>query len=195
MGTDRTAARKRGRPTGVERERRRDEIIDAAVALFVEHGYQGVSLDDIAASAQVTKRTIYAYIGDRSEIFVAAVERLRLRTLQRAAGPDDTLESLAVEIVGALHSDEGVGLHRLMITEASRFDDLAARFYADGPEAYIAALRSRLPQPSRERAAALFTLLLGERHRQRLLGLRPAPTARQAREQARTALRLLGLGA
>ncbi|WP_217427996.1 TetR/AcrR family transcriptional regulator [Microlunatus speluncae] len=185
--------RKRGRPTGAERERRRDELLDAAVRLFVERGFQGVSLDDIAAAARVTKRTIYAYFGDRSEIFVAAVERLRLRTIDLAGGPDDSLEQLAVRIVEALHSDQGIGLHRLMITEAHAFDGLAARFYSDGPAAYIAALRVRLPEPDLTLARSLFTLLLGERHRQRLLGLSPAPTPRQSREQARSALRVLGL--
>ncbi len=193
MITDETGPRKRGRPTGAERARRRDEILDAAVELFVDRGFQGVALDDVATRARVTKRTIYAYFGDRAEIFVAAVERLRRRTLDLAGGPDDSLEQLAVRIVQALHSDEGIGLHRLMITEAYAFDDLAARFYRDGPTAYIAALRDRLPEPDQELARSLFTLLLGERHRQRLLGLRPAPTPRQAREQARAALRLLGL--
>jgi AcrR family transcriptional regulator len=185
-----TGARKRGRPTASERAQRRDDILDAAVRLLIADGYAQVTLDDVVAAARVTKRTIYAYFGDRTEIFLAAVERLRTRTL---AEPDehDSLEELAAKIVHALHSDEAIGLHRLMITEARSFPDLAARFYEDGPRTYIAALRERLPTAVADRAEALFGLLLGEAHRERLLGLRPAPSRAAARAHALAALALV----
>ncbi|MEU4777704.1 TetR/AcrR family transcriptional regulator [Micromonospora sp. NPDC023633] len=185
--------RKRGRPTEAERTRRRDEILDAAVHLFVAGGFGQVSLDDVAATAHVAKRTIYSYFGDRTEMFVAAVERLRQRTLGPAGDEDDTLTGLATKIVSALHSDEAIGLHRLMVTEAHAFPDLAKRFYRDGPESYIRALGERLPEPDPDLARALFTLLLGEPHRQRLLGLRAAPTRAEARGHAVAALTQLGL--
>ncbi|WP_219514283.1 TetR/AcrR family transcriptional regulator [Nonomuraea ceibae] len=185
--------RKRGRPTADERERRRDEILDAAVRLFVADGYQGMSIDRLVAAAKVTKRTVYSYVGDKPEIFAAAVERLRRRTLEPVAGEDETLARLATRIVFTLHSDEAVGLHRLMIAEAGGFPGLAARFYREGPDEYVAALLTRLPEPDPALAEALFALLLGEPHRRRLLGLLPAPTESRAREQAAAALRLLGL--
>ncbi|MET7339505.1 TetR/AcrR family transcriptional regulator [Nonomuraea sp. NPDC005650] len=185
--------RKRGRPTAQERAQRRDEILDAAVRLFVSEGFHSVSLDDVAARARVTKRTIYAYFGSKTEIFLAAVERLRQRTLGLAGSEEDALADLAARIVLALHSDEAIGLHRLMIIEAYTFTDLAQRFYQDGPESYIQALNERLPQPDLDRARALFTLLLGEPHRQRLLALRPPPSPAGARAHALEALRQLGL--
>lgn len=186
-------ARKRGRPTEQERERRRDDILDAAVRLLIADGFGEVTLDDIRAEAHVTKRTIYAYFGDRTEIFLAAVERLRDRTLHAPAA-DDSLEELAVKIVLALHSDEAVGLHRLMIAESRSFPELSASFYRDGPERYIDALNARLPQADPARAAALFALLLGEPHRRRLLGLDAAPDRRAAENQARAALALVTPG-
>lgn len=184
-------ARKRGRPTESERAQRRDDILDAAVRLLIADGYPQVTLDDIRAEAHVTKRTIYAYFGDRAEIFLAAVERLRDRTLAR---PDegDGLEQLASKIVFALQSDEAIGLHRLMIAEARTFPQLAAAFYHDGPESYVAALDLRLPESDPPRAEALFALLLGESHRRRLLGLAEAPTRTEAAALARVALDLLG---
>ncbi|BBA96421.1 putative TetR family transcriptional regulator [Actinacidiphila reveromycinica] len=180
-------ARKRGRPTAAERAQRRDEILDAAVRLFVAGGFEQVTLDDIAARAHVTKRTIYAYVGDRTEIFLAAVERLRERALEQPVR-EDGLVDLAAKIVFALHGDEAVGLHRLMITEAHRFPDLARRFYDDGPRGYVAALADRLTPPDPETAEALFALLLGEPHRRRLLGLAPAPTRQAAAAHARSAV-------
>ncbi|GAA4178113.1 TetR/AcrR family transcriptional regulator [Gryllotalpicola koreensis] len=185
-------ARKRGRPTDAERSQRRDDILDAAVRLFLAGGFEQVTLDDIAPEAHVTKRTIYAYFGDRTEIFLAAVERLRDRTLRPPARGKD-LNDLAAEIVFTLHSDEAVGLHRLMIAESRRFPELARRFYEDGPRGYIAALSEHLGTPDAAQAEALFALLLGERHRQRLLGLLPAPTRPAAAAHARDAIeRLVG---
>ncbi|MCK2037212.1 TetR/AcrR family transcriptional regulator [Microbacterium sp. SSW1-49] len=186
--------RKRGRPTEAERTQRRDDILDVAVQLFAARGFHQVTLDDIAGEAHVTKRTIYAYFGDRTEIFLASVERLRDRTVHRG-GADGSLEELAVMMVRALHSDEAIALHRLMIIEAEAFPELARRFYDEGPRAYISALRERIPEGHDAMASALFALLLGEPHRQRLLGLAPAPSDATARRHARAALAQLGLAA
>ncbi len=187
-----SVARKRGRPTARERTARRDEILDAAVRLFSARGFEGVTLDDVAAEAHVTKRTIYAYYGDRTALFLAAVERLRDRALWEPSGADDVTE-LAGTIVFALHSDEAVGLHRLVISEARRFPELARRFYQDGPQAYIAAIGQRLPEDDTARAEQVFGLLLGEPHRRRLLGLAPAPSRVDAAAYARSVLREFGL--
>lgn len=184
--------RKRGRPTEAERAQRRDDILDAAVRLFIDEGFERVTLDDIVVAAHVTKRTIYAYFGDRTEIFLAAVERLRDRTVHEPAH-DDGLGRLAAKIVFTLHSDEAVGLHRLMIAESRRFPELARRFYEDGPRGYIAALQARLAGADPARAETLFALLLGEPHRQRLLGLRPAPGRTAAASHAHAVLTELGL--
>ncbi|GAA1800391.1 TetR/AcrR family transcriptional regulator [Leucobacter iarius] len=184
--------RKRGRPTGAERAQRRDDIIDAAVRLFVERGFARVTFDDLREEARVTKRTIYADFADRSEVFLAAVERLRDRALA-APAEHHGLPEAAATIVFALHSDEAIGLHRLVIAEARTFPGLAERFYADGPAAYIAALRQRMPDRSVDRAEALFALLLGEPHRKRLLGLTSAPTRAEAESQALAAIAALGL--
>lgn len=190
--SDAAAVRKRGRPTEAERSQRRDDIVDAAVGLFAREGFEPVTLDRIAAAAHVAKRTIYALIGDRTDVFLAAVERLRERALHDT-GAEEGLEGLATNIVLALHSDDAVGLHRLAIGESRRFPELAIRFYDDGPRSYVAALRARLPEPDGGRAEALFALLLGEPHRQRLLGLRGAPAAETAAAHARSALLALGL--
>jgi AcrR family transcriptional regulator len=188
-----SVARKRGRPTARERTARRDEILDAAVRLFSARGFEGVTLDDVAVEAHVTKRTIYAYYGDRTALFLAAVERLRDRALWEPSRADDVTE-LAGTIVFALHSDEAIGLHRLVISEARRFPELARRFYQDGPQAYIAAISQRLPDDDDPaRAEQVFGLLLGEPHRRRLLGLAPAPNRADATAYARSVLREFGL--
>ena len=78
------ALAKRGRPTAVERASRLDRVLNAAVAVFAARGFDAASLDEIAASAEVTKRTLYADIGGKAALFAAAVLRERLSALQIA---------------------------------------------------------------------------------------------------------------
>lgn len=183
-------APRRGRPKDSERGAKRARILDAAVTRFIDAGFGRTSIDDIAADARVTKRTIYTSFGDKAELFTSAIERFRLETLA-AAEPDETLGRLAARIVYSLHSDEAVGLHRLMIAESPQFPELAAAFFASGPQGYIDLVSARIEDA--ERAEALVALLLGERHRQRLLGLTAAPTRAEATAQAQRALSLLGI--
>jgi AcrR family transcriptional regulator len=55
---------------------RRDQILDAANALFAEHGYDEVSIEDIASSAGVTRGLVHHYFGGRKEVYIALLERL-----------------------------------------------------------------------------------------------------------------------
>ena len=55
---------------------RREQILDAANALFAERGYEEVSVEDIAQSASVTRGLVHHYFGGRAEVYVALLERL-----------------------------------------------------------------------------------------------------------------------
>jgi AcrR family transcriptional regulator len=55
---------------------RREQILDAANALFAERGYDEVSVEDIASSAGVTRGLVHHYFGGRKEVFIALLERL-----------------------------------------------------------------------------------------------------------------------
>src|SRR4051794_12257910 len=56
--------------------KRRDQILDAANALFSERGYDEVSIEDIASSAGVTRGLVHHYFGGRKEVYIALLERL-----------------------------------------------------------------------------------------------------------------------
>jgi AcrR family transcriptional regulator len=191
------ALRKRGRPTATERRSRETEILTAALDVFLESGYGASTVDELAAAAQVTKRTLYAYYGDKAEIFSAMVKYLAAAVSLDAASDRDTLETLAARIVGRLHSDELVGLHQLVIAESTRFPELALILHSSGDARHIARLAEHIRaerDPAREPLAEpLFSLLLGEKHRRRLLGIDPAPTPGQAAAHADAALAQLGL--
>jgi AcrR family transcriptional regulator len=57
-------------------ERTRRAILEAATAEFVEHGYAGASVNEIAARAQVNKRMLYHYYGKKDDLYLAVLERI-----------------------------------------------------------------------------------------------------------------------
>ena len=191
------ALRKRGRPTARERRTRETEILAAALGVFLAAGYGASTIDELAAAAQVTKRTLYTYYGDKAGLFAAMVRDLAAAVSLDAASDHDTLTTLATRIVSRVHSDELVGLHQLVIAESTRFPELALVLHSSGDARHIARLaehiRAECGAASEPLAEPLFSLLLGEKHRRRLLGIDPPPTPAQAAAHADAALAALGL--
>ncbi len=188
--------RKRGRPTAAERVQRRMQILDAALAVFLEHGFGNTTIEQLAQAARVSKRTIYSYFGDKAAVFTEMVQRLA-KGVSTDPPAGDTLETLSTRIVRRLHSAELIGLHQLVIAESSRFPELAVTLHSNGDQRHIARLAEHLASERGDEAvplaAPLFTLLLGQPHRMRLLGLLGPVTDSGAEEHAQTALRALGL--
>jgi AcrR family transcriptional regulator len=57
-------------------EQRREQILDAANALFAERAYDEVSIEDIANAAGVTRGLVHHYFGGRKEVYIGLLERL-----------------------------------------------------------------------------------------------------------------------
>jgi AcrR family transcriptional regulator len=122
-----------GRPPK-EREGEVDErILNAARKIFLGRGFEGASIDEIAAAARAGKPTIYARFGDKRALFTAVVTRDVLSRIAKFSstapceGPIE--ERLARAGVAMLHwtlDDERMALMRLAIAEAQRFPDLAS---------------------------------------------------------------------
>src|SRR5215217_4770780 len=69
--------------------KRRDQILEAAGALFAQRPYDEVSIEDIASAAGVTRGLVHHYFGGRNDVYVALLERLgaqREDQLQPPAG-------------------------------------------------------------------------------------------------------------
>jgi AcrR family transcriptional regulator len=78
-----TVKRKPGRPASEEiRNRRREQILDAAGKLFAQHGYSDAATQALADVLHVGKGTIYRYFATKEELFLAAVDRVMHRLMQ-----------------------------------------------------------------------------------------------------------------
>jgi AcrR family transcriptional regulator len=67
-------------------ERRRPLVLDAAFGLFLERGYEGTSMDAVAAAAGVTKPVVYACYASKEELFEALLQREEARVLDTVQG-------------------------------------------------------------------------------------------------------------
>jgi TetR/AcrR family transcriptional regulator, mexJK operon transcriptional repressor len=116
--------------------------MQAATAVFVAKGYDGTSMDEIAAKASVSKQTIYKHFSDKDHLFAEIV----LATTQRvdhvvglvAQSLDDTkdvaqdLERLARAFLDALMNEELLQVRRLVIANAERMPSLGRDWYDQG---------------------------------------------------------------
>ena len=65
-----------------EKERRRLEIIEAAERLYAHRGWDGLTMDQLAREARLSRALLYVYFKDRSELHLAVVTRA-FRLLQQ----------------------------------------------------------------------------------------------------------------
>src|SRR5690242_1205937 len=71
-------------------------ILLAALDLFTKFGYRKTSIDDIAAAAQVAKRTVYLHFENKAAVFLAIVEFLGEQVRERCTAAEGA-EGTAVE--------------------------------------------------------------------------------------------------
>jgi TetR/AcrR family transcriptional regulator, mexJK operon transcriptional repressor len=134
--------------------RKRRAIVEAAAGLFLDHGYQGTSMDEIAALAAVSKQTVYKNFSDKEQLFsdivlgAAARADEFIQALPRVlAGTDDLragLQTLARQYLATVMQPRLLQLRRLIISEAGRFPDLARTYYRRVPERVMDALAAQV---------------------------------------------------
>lgn len=134
---------------------KRDAIIAAALRVFLETGYLGTSVDDIAAAAQASKRTVYSHFGDKEGLFrevirstIAPMQDALQHQLDRAPRHDarKALRSVARSLATIIVTPQVVRLRRVVIAETDRFPDLAAEWYQLGPGQTIDRLAAYLDE-------------------------------------------------
>jgi TetR/AcrR family transcriptional repressor of mexJK operon len=124
--------------------RKRQAILDAARELFLRNGYGGTSMDDVAARAAVSKQTVYKHFVDKQQLFTAVITGDITETEQLTQSLGDALpqtqdlerdlREFARRHVVDVMQPHLVRMRRILIGEADRFPELAAAWYARGPE-------------------------------------------------------------
>lgn len=131
---------KAGRPTREQAEARQAELLDAALDHFLDKGFEPATIEAIAASVGMAKRTVYARYPDKAALFRAAVRRAieglsvsqaHLRAA-RAGRLEDTLHAIATLRVDQLMTPAGLKLQRIINTESYRFPDIFTTAYELG---------------------------------------------------------------
>jgi TetR/AcrR family transcriptional repressor of mexJK operon len=144
--------------------RSRAAVVDAARTLFLRHGYAGTTMEQIAAAARLTKRTVYNNYGDKDALFrrivadVLAYAEAFARGLHEefsagvtAANLRATLDDLARRLALGIVRPEVIALRRLLIGEARAFPRLGAEYFERAPGQVLDALASGFAQLGRRR--------------------------------------------
>ncbi len=181
-----------GRPKDLAK---RAAILEAAQRLFLEQGYQGVSMDQIASAAGVSKLTVYSHFGDKETLFseaIAAKCREVLPDELFVSPPEGPLRAQLLAIGHAffalISSDEAIAIHRMMNAGAGE-EALRHLFWNAGPrrvqEVFAQFLQARTGQGQLRiddvplAASQFFSLLKGELHPMMACGLCGDPDPRE----------------
>jgi TetR/AcrR family transcriptional repressor of mexJK operon len=126
-----------GRPTREQAEARHAQLLDSALDHFLDKGFEQATIEAIAASVSMTKRTVYARYPDKVALFLAAVRRaidqlaLPEARISDAISADigQTLYNLARLRVDQVTTPSGLKLQRIINTESYRFPTIFTLYY------------------------------------------------------------------
>jgi AcrR family transcriptional regulator len=119
------------------KEARPQELLAAALDLFVERGYAATRLDDVAARAGVSKGTLYLYFANKEELFKAVVRENVLPILGEAEGIIDAYEGPSAELFREIvlgwweriGNTKVSGITKLIMAESCNFPEVAQFYY------------------------------------------------------------------
>jgi TetR/AcrR family transcriptional repressor of mexJK operon len=128
-----------GRPSRLQSAQLAIRILDVAEALFLGNGFGATSIEAVAKSAGISKRTFYHRFPGKEQLFQAVVRRLIERWLPPFDA--DMVESptlaegllrVAEHMLGVALTPEALALHRVVIAEARQFPGLARMMHEIG---------------------------------------------------------------
>lgn len=125
-------SRRMGRPTAAESQALDERIKSEALELFLEQGFDVVTMEAVAEKADITKRTLYMRYKDKSELFSAALrskarEIWRFPDLDDIAGDavalEDRLHALAQALLEQALNPRIIKLARIASAQANTFPE------------------------------------------------------------------------
>ncbi|BFG76096.1 TetR/AcrR family transcriptional regulator [Paraburkholderia terrae] len=199
-----TVSQSKDRQEGRDETEVRARILDAAFASFMTSGYAATSTLEIATRARVSKRELYALVGNKKEMLIACISAraTRLQVPADLPVPHDretlanVLTSLGTQLVREITDPTVIAVFRLAIAEAVHAPEVAQALDSTGRETSRAALRQIM---TRARAFGLLDgrpaelaeqyggLLWGNLMVSLLLGVAERPNSREVAARARNA--------
>lgn len=173
-----------GRPKSLQKHA---AILDAARRLFLDQGYEGTRMEQIAAEAGVSKLTVYNHFGDKDDLFFAAIESRCLEQVPDALFDIASgtpmhlaLREIALKVHALMTSIDSIALHRMLLSDRDNAERLGALFWEAGPARIQAGVEAFLREAVQrgelqlddvsEAAGQLLCLLEGDIISQHLLG-------------------------
>lgn len=120
------------------KEARPQELLDAALALFVEKGFAATRAEEVARRAGVSKGTLYLYYPSKEELFKAVVRQNLSSLIAEGLEMAVQFEGSSSELLSCLlhtwwqriGNTPAAGIHKIMLGEVRNFPELA-QFYTD----------------------------------------------------------------
>jgi TetR/AcrR family transcriptional repressor of mexJK operon len=120
-------------------EAKRQQILNAAINLFIDQGFAATSMELIAKNADVSKQTVYSHFGSKDELFSASVEckceslKILDLSLHDLSNPRKVLLKLAKNFTDFVTSKEACAVHKICVFESSAYPQVSDIFYRAGP--------------------------------------------------------------
>jgi TetR/AcrR family transcriptional repressor of mexJK operon len=132
---------------------RRHAILDGAGRVFARDGYEGASMAQIAREIGVSKGTLYNYFPSKAALFSGVISTGCDHSLKHIFDispsdnqPEETLYRAGVVVLEMLLSPFRQAIHRMVMSEAAQFPELARAFYEAGPQRALTYLADWLRQ-------------------------------------------------
>lgn len=126
---------------GPRAEKKCRQILDGARAVFLERGFDGASVDEIAERAGISKATMYRYYPDKKALFSAVVSRDCGRQADHMFALDidnlpleELLYKLAKGYIAFIVSPFAQGIYRIAVAESGRLPEIGGTFFNSGPD-------------------------------------------------------------
>ncbi|WP_187366525.1 TetR/AcrR family transcriptional regulator [Trebonia kvetii] len=147
-----------GPATGTPRPTKRERELRAGMELFLKDGFDNTSMDAIAASAGVSKTTLYAHFGDKAGMFRAVFEErgsaldldLDQLALRESASAEERLHDVLLTVLHEALSGPGLAFLRVLVTESARQPELAQTLFRRGQPHVFDVIGALLEEDARD---------------------------------------------
>jgi len=175
-------------------EARTEEVLEAALDLFIVKGFASTRMEDIATAAGLSKAAIYLYFSSKDAVFIALVRTrlvpIRSRFLEAAMSgggdPVAGLKAVALAWTSVMSDQRLAALPLIVMGEAARFPEVVRYYHEEVTERVLSIIgdlyqrgvetgQFRAIDPRSAARALIAPLVLDVWRRQAFAGLEPAP--------------------